>query len=305
MIAMNLLAIEAFTAVVQLGSLHAAAERLGVSSATISRRLTLLEEDLGVRLLERSTRSMRVTDVGRAFHERCTQGLEAIGAASELVVSQRARVGGVVRISIPPDAATLLLPAIAAVRRRHPMVRVVIVETERRLDQRRDEIDLFLRVGAVEDERLVARPLGSYPHVLVASEEYLARRGTPNRPEDLAAHDVIAFGSRTVPTQVDIVPTRRGRSVRVTLAPVLAANDYGTILAAVRADMGIAEVPAFLWSPQAGLARVLPMWTLGEVSIQLLFASDRMLSKTLRTVLDAITTSVPARLRAVLGEPPR
>lgn len=294
---MDLLGIEAFTAVVQLGSLHAAAARLGVSSATISRRLTQLEDELGVRLLERSTRSLRVTELGRALHERCARGLEAIVEAGELVASQRARIGGVVRLSTPPDVAPLLLPAIAAVRRRHPLVRVAVVETERRLDQRRDEIDLFLRVGPVVDERLVARPLGTYPHVLVASEGYLAQRGTPRRPEDLATHDILAFGSRTIPTHADLAPTRRGKSVRVALAPVLATNDYQTILESARADMGIAEVPAFLHRPKAGLVRVLPRWTLGEVSIQLLYASDRMLSKTVRVVLDAIVGSVPARLR--------
>lgn len=302
---MNLLAIEAFTAVVRLGSLQAAAERLNVSSATISRRLTQLEEELGVRLLERSTRSLRVTELGRAFYERCTHGLEEIDAAGELVASQHARIGGVVRISTPPNVAPLLLPAIAEVRRRYPLVRVVLVETERRLDQRRDEIDLFLRVGAVVDERLVARRLGTYPHVFVASEGYLARRGTPNRPEDLATHDIIAFGSRTVPTHVELVPTRRGTAVRMSLTPVLATNDYGTILEAARADMGIAEVPVFLRSANAGLVPVLPTWTLGEVSLHLLFASDRMLSQTVRVVLDAVAISVPSCLHASLGESPQ
>lgn len=296
---MNLLGVEALSVVVQLGSLQAAAKRLGVSPATISRRLTQLEDELGARLIERTTRSLRVTELGRAFHERCTSGLEAIVAAGELVASQRERVGGVVRISTPPDVGPLLLPAIAEVRRRHPLVHVVLVETERRLDQRRDAIDLFLRVGAVEDERLVARPLGTYPHVLVASEAYLARRGTPTRPEELATHDLIAFGSRTSPIPVELSSTtRRGRSLRVSLTPMLAANDYGTILAAARADMGIAEVPAFLQRGNTDLVRVLPTWTLGEVSLRLLFASDRMLSKTVRTVLDAIATSVPSHLSA-------
>jgi DNA-binding transcriptional LysR family regulator len=296
---MNLLGVEALCVVVQLGSLQAAAKRHGVSPATISRRLTQLEDELGARLIERTTRSLRVTELGRAFHERCTSGLEAIVAAGELVASQRERVGGVVRISTPPDVAPLLLPALADMRRRHPLVHVVLVETERRLDQRRDAIDLFLRVGAVEDERLVARPLGTYPHVLVASEAYLARRGTPTRPEELATHDLIAFGSRTGPTPVELSSTaRRGRSLRVTLTPILATNNYGTILAAARADLGIAEVPAFLQRGSADLVRVLPTWTLGEVSLRLLFASDRMLSKTVRTVLDAIATSVPSRLSA-------
>src|SRR5437763_15079920 len=94
----NLLAAEAFVTVVNLGSLHKAAARLGVSSATISRRLTELEGELGVRLVERTTRSLRVTDLGGAFHDQCTRGLDALADAHDLVASSNARLGGTVRI---------------------------------------------------------------------------------------------------------------------------------------------------------------------------------------------------------------
>src|SRR5439155_26431341 len=95
---MNLLSTEAFVTVVNLGSLQKAAERLGISSATISRRLAELERELGVRLVERTTRSLRVTDVGRAFHDQCARGLAVLADARDLVASNEARVGGTVRI---------------------------------------------------------------------------------------------------------------------------------------------------------------------------------------------------------------
>ena len=107
----NLMAAEAFVTVVNLGSLHKAAARLGVSSATISRRLTDLESELGVRLVERTTRSLRVTDLGRAFHDQCTRGLDALADAHDLVASNNARLGGTVRISSPPNLGPLLLGA--------------------------------------------------------------------------------------------------------------------------------------------------------------------------------------------------
>src|SRR5438874_38846 len=158
----SLLSAEAFVTVVNLGSLHKAAARLGVSSATISRRLTDLESELGVRLVERTTRSLRVTDLGRAFHDQCTRGLDALADAHDLVASNNARLGGTVRISSPPNLGPLLLAAIAAVRTAHPDIQVLLVETERRLDQRNDDIDLFIRGGDVTDQRLVARTLVTY-----------------------------------------------------------------------------------------------------------------------------------------------
>src|SRR5438094_851612 len=189
----NLLAAEAFVTVVNLGSLHKAAARLGVSSATISRRLTELESELGVRLIERTTRSLRVTDVGRAFHDQCARGLGVLAEARDLVASNEARVGGTVRISAPPNLGPLLLSAIAEVRSAHPEVHVFLVETERRLDQRNDDIDLFVRIGKISDDRLVARTLATYPHVLVSSKEYVARAGVPATPGELASHKILVF----------------------------------------------------------------------------------------------------------------
>src|SRR5437870_3533982 len=182
---MNLLAVEAFVTVVNLGSLHRAAGRLSVSSATISRRLTELEAELGVRLVERTTRSLRVTDLGRAFHDQCTRGFDALADAHDLVASNTARLGGTVRISCPPNLGPLLLGAIGAVRTAHRDIQVLLVETERRLDQRTDDIDLFIRGGEVVDQRLVARTLATYPHVLVSSKNYIAKAGTPRVPAAL------------------------------------------------------------------------------------------------------------------------
>src|SRR5438445_6358809 len=240
----NLRSAEAFVTVVNLGSLHKAAARLGVSSATISRRLTDLESELGVRLVERTTRSLRVTDLGRAFHDQCTRGLDALADAHDLVASNNARLGGTVRISSPPNLGPLLLGAIAAVRTAHPDIQVLLVETERRLDQRTDDIDLFIRGGDVVDERLVARTLVTYPHVLVSSKEYLARAGAPRTPADLAAHKIITFGSRRRFAGWDLVPVRGGAPVHVDVRPGFSSNDYTTIARAVRAGMGIAEQPA-------------------------------------------------------------
>lgn len=299
---MNLLGAEAFVTVVNLGTLQKAADRLGVSSATISRRLTELETELGVRLVERTTRSLRVTDLGRAFHDRCTRGLDAIAEAGDLVASNETRVAGRVRLSAPPNLGPLLLDALASVHRAHPEVHVVLMETERLLDPLNDDIDVFVRAGAVSEDRLVARLLGKYPHVLVASADYVAAVGAPARPEDLASHRIIAFERRRRLQGIDLYPTRGGAPVRVDIRPSLSSNDYVTISHAVRSGMGITELPAILCEQRAGLVRILPEWTLGDTTLKLLFAADRLLPRTARVVIEAILATVPDRIRAATAD---
>jgi DNA-binding transcriptional LysR family regulator len=297
----NLLAAEAFVAVVNLGSLQKAAARLGVSSATISRRLTELENELGVRLVERTTRSLRVTELGRAFHDQCTRGLDTLADAHDLVASSEARIAGTVRISSPPNIGPLLLGAIAKVRTAHPEIHVVLVETERRLDQRNDDIDLFVRGGEVSDERLVARTLVTYPHVLVSSREYMSRAGAPVTPADLETHQIIVFGGRRRFAGWDLMPVRGGASVHIDVRPGFSSNDYATIAHAVRSGMGIAELPAILYEQRASLVRILPKWALHDITLKLLFASDRLLSKAVRAVIDAIMAMVPEQARKAVS----
>jgi DNA-binding transcriptional LysR family regulator len=177
---------------------------------------------------------------------------------------------------------------------------VLLVETERRLDQRNDDIDLFVRGGAVTDGRLVARALATYPHVLVSSKEYVGRAGAPTRPNDLESHAMIVFGDRRRFGGWDLVPVRGGARVHVNVKPALSSNDYATIMDGVRRGMGIAELPTFLWEPRASLVRILPKWTLGEVTLNLLFASDRLLSRAVRAVIDAIMATVPPLLSAAI-----
>lgn len=294
---MKLLEAQAFVAVVELGGLRPAAERLGVSAATVSRRLAELEESLGVRLLERTTRSLRVTDAGRVFHSACARGLESMQAAEELVAARAGRVAGTVRVSTARNLGPLLLEGLAAVQRAHPELRLVLVETELLLDAHRDSIDLFLRVGEPKDDRLVARLLGSYPHVLVASREYLRRAGRPQQPKDLESHRLLLFDNRRGLLGVDLLPTSGGPPERVELRPSFAANDYETLARAARAGMGIAELPAILLGLHAGLGRVLPGYTLGEAKLHLLYASDRLLSRAVRAVVEGLARTLPPHLR--------
>jgi DNA-binding transcriptional LysR family regulator len=295
---MNLLAAEAFVTVVELGTIQAAADRLGVSAATVSRRVSALEDELGVRLVERTTRSLRVTAPGRVLFDRCTLALRALSDAAQLVTASDERVAGTVRISAAPNLGPLLVDALAHVQQAHPQVQVVLIETERYQHPHGDDVDLFVRVGPVSDERMVARLLGRYPHVLVASAAYVARAGAPTHPDELAAHPLLAFGARPLPGPVELV-SAAGDTARVDLQPTLLCNSYATITDAARRGLGIAEVPAILCEP--GMVRILPDWTLGEVPLHLLYAADRLLPSAVRAVIDGILATVPGRILELGG----
>lgn len=218
------------------------------------------------------------------------------------MASSETRVAGDLRISAAPNLGSLLLPAVARLRGAHPELHLIIVETERRLDLRNDDVDLFIRVGAVSDDRLVARLLARYPHVLVASKEYIARCGAPARPEELASHEIIAFNSRRRFRGADLYPVGGGAPVHVDLRPTLSSNTYEMIIRATRDGMGIAELPAILCAQRAGLVRILPQWTLGEVPLHLLYAADRLLPRTVRVAIDAILATVPESLRSAVAD---
>jgi DNA-binding transcriptional LysR family regulator len=299
---MNLLAAEAFVVVVRLGTLQQAAEHLGVSASTVSRRISALESELGVRLIERSTRSLRVTSPGRIFFERCTAALQGLADAGQLVAEGDRGMAGTVRISTAPNLGPLLLDAIAAVQGKNPEVHVVLLETERYLRPHGDDVDLFVRVGPVAEERLVARLLGRYPHVLVASRDYILRAGAPGRPEELLSHPILAFETRRRDEAVELRSRSTGELVRLDLRPALTCTSYVTITQAARRGQGIAELPAILGEPTAGLERVLPDWGFEEVPLHLLFPADRLLPRAVRAVIDAILATVPGQISS-LGNP--
>lgn len=287
---------QAFVAIVHSGSLRGAAEALGVSAPTITRRLARLEADLGVRLVERTTRSLRLTELGRSFHRRCAQGLEIVASARALVESRQQRVEGLVRMTTAPSLGPLVIEVLASVRREHPGVRLQLVHAAKRLDQRRDDFDLLLRVGAVEDQSLVGRRVASYPHVLVAGREYLEAHGPLRAVSALRRLPQVTFGESGASDRWALESGKRRFSVES--EPVLQTNDYSTVIAALEAGLGVGELPAILLDEHPTLVRVLPKWHLGMVPLTLLYPSDRLLSRAVRTVVDAMAVELPAVVAA-------
>ena len=281
---LDLNAFALFAAVAHAGSFSEAARRLGVPVSTVSRRVAGLEEDLGVRLLERSTRRLRLTDIGAEILGRADQGLEAFKAIEMVVTNQMDEVKGTLRLSAPPSiGASFLAPLLTSFRASYPGVRFETLVTERRVDLISEGIDVALRVGPLVDSSLIARRLVTYQVRLVASPSYLEQHGVPTHPSELEHHALVSFASWSAKPKWSLV--REGETIVIEPEPWLAVNDYQSVMAALVAGAGIGELPDLV-APQAlsigDLVQVLPDWSTAEHTLFAVQLSNRQASRLVR-----------------------
>ena len=277
-----------YVKVVENNSFSRAAEREGIPVSTVSRKISELEKALGVRLLERSTRRLRMTEIGQDYYERCRRGLEEFETANLMVSNQQAEVSGRLRLSVPPSISeVVVIPLIEEFQARYPNAIVNCLVTDRHVNHIEDGIDISLRVGDLKDSSLVARRLLRYRSVLVASPAYLARAGAPSHPNELPLHGLVAF-SRWEPT-VTWVLENDGETHRVNVQPRIAINDYAGVQSAVINGLGISEIPQILCGPglQDGrLVEVMPEWHFAPVTLAVIYPSNRNLSRLVRLFKD-------------------
>jgi DNA-binding transcriptional LysR family regulator len=273
-----------YVKVVENNSFSRAAQREGVPVSTVSRKISELEKALGVRLLERSTRKLRVTDIGQEYYEHCRRGLEEFETANSLVRDQQAEVSGRLRLSVPPSLSdVVVIPLIEAFQARYPNAIVKCLVTDRHVNHIEDGIDISLRVGDLKDSSLVARRLLRYRSVLVASPGYLARAGAPKHPNELPLHALVAF-SRWEPA-VTWELENNGETYKVNVQPRIAINDYTGVQSAVINGLGISEIPSILCGKdiQDGrLLEVMPDWQFSPVTLSAIYPSNRNLSRLIR-----------------------
>jgi DNA-binding transcriptional LysR family regulator len=212
-----------------------------VPRSTVSRKIAALEDRLGARLLERTTRSVRLTEAGAAYHRQVTPALEALREAERALSSGEVRPSGRLRLTAPDGFGETPLPnVIAEYMRRFPGVEVEIELTNRRVDLLEEGFDLAIRAGGLADSSLVARRLGRSQQLpLHASPEYLRRNGTPRRVEELAHHDclILAGAPRTWPLR------RKGRITEVPIRVRAAASNFKILQTLAVAGHGIARLP--------------------------------------------------------------
>jgi DNA-binding transcriptional LysR family regulator len=237
-------AIVSFVQTVDRGSFAAAARFLGISAAAVSKNVASLESALGVRLLNRTTRSLHLTTEGEAFVERARIAIDALDAAVDAVAEQRAEATGRVRISCANSfGQTYLMPLLPGLHARHPGLQLEIDLDDRQVDLIAGGYDIGVRGGPATDSNLVSRPIATLETVLVAAPDYLARRGTPTSVADLAAHDLINIRFLSGQSSPWTFRQKDGgvRELRPE-NPVLTVSSPFAAMEAARLGMGIAQI---------------------------------------------------------------
>jgi DNA-binding transcriptional LysR family regulator len=292
-----------FVKVVEKGSFTAAAQALGVPKATLSRKVTELEQRLGTRLLKRTTRKLGLTEAGTLYYERSAriaQDLtEAESAVSQLNSSPRGWLRFTAPYSLGTDAITPLLPEFMA---RYPDVRVETLLTNDKVDLVASEMDVALRVGNLPDSSLSARRLATINMHVYASPDYLARHGEPLRPADLEHHRTVAFSQQKHNGRY-IWELANGReTVEAQVNPVLVANDPPALFNAVIAGVGLAMLgdPFGKAALEHGrLRRVLNPWVGPTLELNAVFPPGRMHAPKVKAFVDFLSENLKIEAAAM------
>lgn len=292
----NLNRLAVFVALVRAGSFTAAAERLSLTKAMVSQHLAKLEHELGVSLVARSTRRMTLTEAGEAFHADCVRLLAEAEAAVERVAAGRAAPQGILRITAPVNyGATVVAPALAGYLRRYQAVRAELVLDDGISDLIAGRFDLAIRGGPLRDSGLHAVRLTGFRQLLVAAPDYLAARGTPRKPGDLAAHDAVVLAVLPSPSQWCFT-ARNGVSRRVRLNARAQVGSAAAVHAMVLAGAGVAVLPDFMVDTDVTdgrLVHLLPGQRLPEGSFHAVYPSHAPTAK-LRAFIEYLRAQLAA-----------
>lgn len=253
--------LQAFVAVVEAGSFTAAADRLDVAKSAISRRVSGLEERLGVQLLRRTTRRLNLTDTGQSFYERSARILADLDEAEAAVGQEHGELRGNLRVALPMSFGLrhMSMP-IAEFNRRHPRVTFDLNFNDRRIDLVEEGVDVAIRIGRLADSTLIARRLFEVRTVLCASPDYLERRGTPKTPDDLLDHDCLGYSNLPDPGHW-VCSDSSGERHTVSVHVVMTASSGDFLCAAAAEGLGIALQPTFIAGDAIGRGELLPILT--------------------------------------------
>ena len=289
-----------FAEVAERGGFAAAGRALGIPKSRLSRRVAELEAQLGVRLLQRTTRTLSLTEVGEAYLRHCQAMRESAQAAADAVAQVQSEPRGTVRVTCPVTLAQTVLARLMPVfLERHPQVRLEMQVTNRVVNVVEEGVDVALRVRATLDNSgsMIVKRLDEGRQLLVASPAQLARQGTPATLQDLGAMDTLAMSATDGRTSLRLTGPG-GREETVQLAPRYVADDLLTLKYAALAGTGLCWLPDYLCVPdiEAGrLVRVLPEWSPARGIVHAVFASRRGLAPAVRSFLDFLGEHLPGR----------
>jgi DNA-binding transcriptional LysR family regulator len=281
-------AMETFVRVVESGSFSAAARHLGVGQPAVSKAIVILEARLGVRLLVRSTRQLRPTEAGQAFYERALRVLDEADEAESAARGLGAGLEGRLRVCAPLTFARLhIAPRLASFLAQHPKLQLDLVMDDRNIDLLEERIDVALRMGDLKDSSLTARKISEGERYIVASTDYLARRGAPMVPADLTAHDIIVY---TQSAGGDEWRMKKGSGESsVHIASRLTFTAAEGVREAVIAGLGLAIVSQWMMPAELAAGTVVPVlsdWTLPSIDLWAVFPSGRLPSAKARAFIN-------------------
>lgn len=288
-----------FALVVGKGSFTAASRAAGLTTSRISRRIADLEEHLGVRLLHRTTRKLALTAVGEMYYRHCQAMVSEAQAAAEVVEQIQASPRGRVRVTCPALTAQSVLGSIITdFMQRYPEVRVSLAATDRMVDLIDEGFDVAIRFRAapLEDSNLVARSLGASRSSLVASPEFLDKRGRPAQPADLSR--LTALGkSRHDAAYAWHLTNADGQTAVISYQPLLDSDDWLVIKQGALAGLGVAAIPDELCRQELAAGKleiILPDWSLPSADLHIVYTSRRGLIPAVRSFIDFTTERLAA-----------
>jgi DNA-binding transcriptional LysR family regulator len=297
----NLSGVAVFVQVAQTLGFAATARTLGVSPSAVSKSMSRLEERVGVRLFQRSTRSIRLTTEGQVFLERCQRVLRELDAAESELSAMSTLAVGRLRVGLP-FAGGMPLPLVSAFMRQHPQIELSLSFSDRTSDVIEEGLDVVIRGGQQRDSRLKARRLGSARMLIVAAPSYLEEHGVPAKPEDLTPHACLHYRSSTS-GKISMWPLRLAASSagRLDLPQTLVTDSLDALLHVVQDGRGIACLPDF--AVRDGIARgrlvsLLDTYMTETITFQVLWPSSKQMSPKVRAFVDFVINHFPHLLGA-------
>ncbi|MEO7495136.1 MAG: LysR family transcriptional regulator [Massilia sp.] len=299
-----------FARVADLASFSRAAEQLGLAKGHVSTSVRQLEARLGTRLLHRTTRSVRLTEDGAHFLERCKELLAEAEQLQVMFLPAASGLTGRLRIDLPNSLARdVIIPRLPEFLRAHPLLEVGISTTDRRVDLVHEGFDCLLRVGALGDAELVARPLGAMRMANAASPAYLRQYGVPHTLADLARHRVVHYAPSLSASDArwEYVDRADGGRQTLPVAAAVAVNGTDAYQGAALAGLGMIQAPALglrhLFD-QGLLVPVLPAHTAAPMPVSLLYANRRQLAPRVQAIMSWLSELITPILAADLDAPP-
>jgi len=284
----KLQAMQLFVRVVDSGSYTAAADQMEISRALASKLVQALEDQLGVRLLHRTTRKLSLTEAGERYYQRVSEILGSLNEAEALAAEFQADPRGRLRVSAPMSFAIHHLgAAVAEFQQRHPRIELELTLNDRQVDLVEEGFDMAVRIAKLADSSLVARRIAPCRMLLVASPDYLRRAGEPQHPQELVEHNYLSY---TLAARRDeIVLVSGAERETVNLNGSLRVNNGDVIASAAAAGLGFCISPSFLvWQrlQRGELVQLLPQWQIPEIAVHAVYPAGRTLPAKTRSFID-------------------